>query len=358
MFQHRFKYGFIAFITIYSFLNIIILNGDRLYKANLPAEYLLVVTSFLCLSLWWINILVEKHLVPVFVNVHPLISQFILSTIGLCLLALVSVELTAVTLGSPFTFTFKNLTLTSAFLFRVNLFLNTINAVVFFNQKFKEKELETEKMHNASLKARYEALNNQINPHFLFNSLNSLSSLIHIDVNKSEIFIEKLSEIYRYLIRNTESELVELREELSFLESYAELMSIRFDQALKFEIDIDKNLLGFHLPPTVLQLLIENVIKHNYFTESEPVLISIQSSEETIKVINTKRLKPINDTSSGIGLRNISERYEFFGKLIKVAEDDLTFSVSIPLIKLNSNESSNSRRRTISHKKASQLTKK
>jgi len=334
MFQHKYKYGFIVFIIIYSFLNIIVLNGDRLFKVQLPGEYLFAVVTFLCFGIWFLNIAIEKYLVTQIHGVHPLISHFIISVLGLCLLAMVSVGLTTLLLGEPFTFSFKNLMLTSAFLFRVNLFLNTINAVVFFNTKYREKELETEKMRLASLNARYEVLNNQINPHFLFNSLNTLSSLLVLDIQKAEKFLQKLSETYRYLLKNKSNDLILLKEELDFIENYADLLNIRFEKALSFTINISDELKQLYIPPTVLQLLIENVVKHNYFTEKQTVNIEIKENMEgNLIVKNNLRLKESNRAySSGIGLKNIAERYKFFNQKINIVKTENFFEVELPLI--------------------------
>jgi LytS/YehU family sensor histidine kinase len=312
-----------------------VLNGDRLYKIQLPAEYLLAVVSFLCVGLWLINLGIQRFLIFPYKRIHPLILQFILSVLGLSLLAILSVQLTTVILGPPFVFDVKNLTLTSAFLFRVNLFLNTINAVVYFNAKYKEKELETEKMRVASLNARYEVLNNQINPHFLFNSLNTLSSLLKSDTDKAEEFLQKLAETYRYVLKNRDNELVSLHDELAFIACYSELLTIRFQNALHIKIEVTAEQQNYFVPPTVLQLLIENVVKHNIFTEKQPVNVVIQSVGDGIKITNTLIPKTSKEYSTGIGLRNIAERYQFFNKKIKVEQTSESFTVSLPLIMIN-----------------------
>ncbi len=335
MFQHKYKYGFIAFIIVYSFLNIIVLNGDRLFKIQLPGEYLLAVITFLCFGLWFINLFIERFILPKVQGIHPLIGQFVFSLVGICVLAILAITLASTILGSPFSFNFKNITLTGAFLFRVNLFLNTINAVVFFNKKYKEKELETEKMHLASLSARYEVLNNQINPHFLFNSLNTLSSLLTLDIKKAEEFLQKLAETYRYVLKNRDNELVSISEELEFINGYAELLNIRFQNALLIKIAVSAECSQYFIPPTVLQLLIENVVKHNQFTEKQPVEVLIENSEDKISVSNSIRLKNENGYSSGIGLSNISERYLFFNEKICIHKTDQIFRVDLPFIEMH-----------------------
>ncbi len=309
-----------------------VLNGDRLYAASLPFQYLLLVITFLCSALWFANYLLERYVIDRIKVVHPLISQFVLSIFLVVLIASISVLTTSSFLGQPFNFIQQNILLTTGFLFRVNLFLNTVNAVYFFNTRYREKELEAEKLKTATISARYEALNNQVNPHFLFNSLNTLSTLIHIDVKKADTFLQKLSEIYRYMLRTRSEELVVLDEELKFLKDYIELLSIRFGDTLKVELAITEDQKEHLLPPTVLQLLLENVVKHNYFTTTSPVHVSINSDEDGIVIENTLQKKKSKESSFGIGLQNITERYGFFDKHVNIEEDDQFFKVCIPLI--------------------------
>ncbi|PTB95066.1 signal transduction histidine kinase, partial [Marivirga lumbricoides] len=139
MFKHRYKFFFIAFLAVYSFLNIIVLEGDRLFQAELPKDYLFYTIVFLCIAVWFANLTVEVYLLRKFKNVHPLLVQFGASIVAVLIICLVSVELTELILGYPFNFTKQNLLLTSGFTFRINLFLNSLNAIYFFSQRYKEK---------------------------------------------------------------------------------------------------------------------------------------------------------------------------------------------------------------------------
>lgn len=335
MFGHNYKYFYILGLIVYSFANILVLNGDRLYAVNLPPIHLLIVVSYLCAGIWFVNYFIEKHLISKIKGVHPLLTQFVVSIFSIILLSVISVLLTSSYLGQPFSFIQKNVLLTTGFNFRINLFLNTVNAVYFFNQKFKEKELEAEKLKTSTISARYEVLNNQINPHFLFNNLNTLSTLIKINPEKADAFLQKLSDIYRYVLKNGEEELVLLKDELNFLNDYIQLLEIRFGKALNINIDIDPGLQNTMIPPTVLQLLLENVVKHNFFTEKQPIEVSVKGKGSQISVTNTLQKKDSLETSFGIGLKNISERYGFFEKDIQVdtnAQDN--FKVVVPVINI------------------------
>jgi two-component system, LytTR family, sensor kinase len=346
MFSHKYKFIFPGLLALYSFLNIIILEGDRLFQADLPSDSLFYIIFILCYLVWFSNWGIEKFIIGKFKKIHPLIIQFLISSIAVLLVSLISVYLTGYFLGEPFTYSLPNFLLTSGFTSRINLFLNCINAIYFFNKKFREKALEAEKLHSLNVEAKLESLHAQMNPHFFFNNLSALSVLIHEDVKLADAYLQKLSNIYRYVLNNKDQELVVLSDEIDFLNNYIGLLSIRFQDALIFKIDINKRSLNYFIPPAVLQLLVENVVKHNYFTSSEPIEVIIESDEDFISIRNKKQLKDSVEFSSGIGLQNISDRYKFLGKEILLTDDMDIFMVQLPLIR--SYESNNSRGRALS----------
>lgn len=332
MFSLKHKHWYIAGLIIYSFLNIMVLNGDRLYAAKLPPEYLFFIIGYLCYGIWYINLAIERSIAGRLKKVHPIFSQFFLSVTGIVLLSVLSVLITSNLLGQPFNFIQKNVLLTAGFSFRVNLFLNALSAVYFFNRKYREKELEAEKLKSLTLSAKYEALNSQINPHFLFNSLNTLSTLINSDPKRANVFLQKLSGIYRYLLKTNSEELVPLSEEVKFLMDYIELLHLRFENSLFVKVNLNTEKTEKMVPPTVLQLLLENVVKHNYFTKEEPIYVNIVEVGDEIQIQNNLQKKPNEASSFGLGLKNITERYEFFNKSISVNEDSEHYTVNIPTI--------------------------
>jgi len=346
MFDHRYKFIFPALLALYSFLNILILEGDRLYQADLPTVGLLYIIFLLSYAVWFANFGIEKYAVNTLKGLHPLLVQFGFSIFVIFLISLISVYFTGLIMGGPFTYSRQNFLLTSGFVFRINLFLNCINAIYFFNKKYREKSLEAEKLHSLNVEARLGSLHAQMNPHFFFNNLSALSVLIHENVKSADAYLQKLSNIYRYVLKNKDQELVILSDEIDFLNNYIGLLSIRFQNALIFKIDIDKRSLNYFIPPAVLQLLVENVVKHNYFTSSEPIEVIIKSDEDFILIRNKKQLKDTVEFSSGIGLQNISDRYKFLGKEILLTDDMDIFMVQLPLIR--SYESNNSRGRALS----------
>lgn len=199
--------------------------------------------------------------------------------------------------------------------------------------KWKETAIDAEKLKRESVTARYESLKNQVNPHFLFNSLNALTNLVYQDQDKSVKFIKQLSEVYRYVLETRDKEVVPVEEELRFLNSYLFLQQIRFENKLKIENSLTSPH-GF-LPPLALQMLIENAIKHNVISDEHPLTVELFKEGDNIIVRNNLRKKhSISGDSSGVGLENIRKRYEFVsGKKVVVVEDQNHFVVKLPLLR-------------------------
>ncbi len=203
-----------------------------------------------------------------------------------------------------------------------------------FFANWRKATVDAERLKKESVEAQYNNLKNQVNPHFLFNSLNALSNLVYQDQDKAVKFIKQLSEVYRYVLDSRNKEVVSLQEELKFIEAYAYLQQIRFGDKLKIEIDLAqvKSLVA----PLAIQMLVENAIKHNEISEEHPLLISIYKNDEQLVVENTLQRKSIMvDESSGLGLENIKKRYEFLSKsAVQVNETNGKFVVKIPMIEL------------------------
>lgn len=332
MFGHRYRYWFAGILGVYSFLNIYFLDGDRLFAVSVDPFPLFSLIIILTFSVWIINRQIEKLIQKKTSRIHPLILQFGISIISVLVLALISSQLTGRILGGSFSFSWQNFLLTSAFVSRINLFLNCIHAIYFFNSLLKEKAVEAEKLKTLTTEARLESVNSQMNPHFFFNNLSTLSVLIHQDADAADQYLQKLSEIYRYILKNKGNELIPLADELDFLKKYLELLTIRFEESLKFSLDIKTPCLHKFIPPAVLQLLVENVVKHNYFTKKEPLEILLSSDEFFLKIYNKKQPKEVVEFSSGIGLQNISDRYLFLNSRIRIEDEADHFLVELPLI--------------------------
>jgi len=196
-----------------------------------------------------------------------------------------------------------------------------------------ETRIENEHLKQQSLQNELIALKNQIDPHFLFNSLNSLTSLIR-DNEPATQFVKKLSYMYRYILQSGDSDLVSVKEELKFLESYTYLMRTRYRDRFTIDINIAPDYLAQEIPPLALQLLVENSVKHNEISETHPLKVSIYSKDGSIFVDNPMRLRKTFTEGTKNGLLNLKKRYILLlRKELTVRTENDIFSVQLPLIK-------------------------
>ncbi|WP_017729735.1 sensor histidine kinase [Nafulsella turpanensis] len=206
---------------------------------------------------------------------------------------------------------------------------------------WKQSAVESQKLKKETALANYNALKSQINPHFVFNSLNTLQSLIHEDAEKATSFLEQLSEIMRYTLYNRNKEVVAAREELIITEAYLRLFKSRFGELFNYTKESEESLEGFHLVSLSLLTLVENVFKHNVLSEEAPLMIEIRKEEDYLVIGNTRgAAKEAN--SLGVGLHNIRERYNALGSEEVIVEDTASyFRVKIPLLNIMTYEDSN-----------------
>jgi two-component system, LytTR family, sensor kinase len=212
------------------------------------------------------------------------------------------------------------------------LALNLVEFGTFLNERYRQSLAELERFRKENAEYQFEMLKLQLNPHFLFNSLNTLSSLVHEDASKAAEFTRRLSDVYRYVLENRSKELVTLREELEFIQSFTFLQALRFQGMIDFRFLISDSVLERKIAPMTLQLLIENATKHNVVSRKMPLWVEVKSEEDIISVTNNLQLKEEQE-GMGVGLKNISSRYDFLsGKKIEILKDEHQFKVIIPLI--------------------------
>ena len=184
-----------------------------------------------------------------------------------------------------------------------------------------------------SANVRFESLKNQLDPHFLFNSLNVLSSLIDENPHKAQEFTASMSKIYRYILDKKDKELVSVEEELDFAETYCEMLTARFEDSVSFHFEIEPEVKKAFIVPLSLQLLLENCIKHNFATEQKPLKIRVYSENQYLIVENNLQPRKSIHQSSGIGLNNISARYNLItNKKVFIEKTENHFSVKIPIL--------------------------
>jgi LytS/YehU family sensor histidine kinase len=183
------------------------------------------------------------------------------------------------------------------------------------------------------LRLQFDALKSQLSPHFLFNSLNTISSLVHKDPDSAEEFIRRLATTYQYVISNKQERLVSVQEEIEFIKSYYHLLKVRFEDSLKLEINLPKSIMRTVIPPLTLQILVENAVKHNQIDEMNRLDIYIGSIDNSfLTVTNNKGDKPPNVKSFKVGLENIKKRYAFYSDRAIKIDDAHQFSVELPVI--------------------------
>lgn len=213
------------------------------------------------------------------------------------------------------------------------ILISVTEGVYFFNQ-WRTGLVLSEKLKKEKVESQIEALRNQANPHFLFNSLNVLSSLVHSDPDKAEEFINKFASVYRYVLNIQDKNLVTLKEELDFLNSYIYLQKIRFKEGLEIEIDLKKEIEEHFVLPFSLQFMVENAIKHNIVSKDSPLKVNIFLKEDKIYVINNIQLRDNEDETTGMGLKNLQKRYFLLANVMPEYEQkNEEFVVSIPLLK-------------------------
>ncbi|MEP7377258.1 MAG: histidine kinase [Chitinophagaceae bacterium] len=200
----------------------------------------------------------------------------------------------------------------------------------------KERELDTkivDQLDKELSQAELQVLTNEMDPHFIFNSLNTLNHLILNQPKQAHLFNNRLAQVYKYFLINKNKELISLEDELEFIEDYFYLLQIRHDNKLQLQTSVDAKSGKVMIPPCSIQVLVENAIKHNEFTDANPLLIKVTVNEHYLQVSNNIKPKLYAVNSTGIGLKNLSSRYKIlFRKDITISTSHENFIVKLPLI--------------------------
>ena len=218
-----------------------------------------------------------------------------------------------------------------------NLLATSLNEGASFFEKWRKLVDEADQLKKENLQSQLEGLKGQVNPHFLFNSLNSLSSLIGDDPDKAEKFLDEMSKVYRYLLRTNEDGLTTLDAEMQFIYSYFHLLKTRYGDGLDLETIIDERYYGYQIPPLTLQMLVENAVKHNMILKDSPLKILIMTTNSgRLVVSNNLQRKDRMVSSNKVGLTNIVNKYRLMKQEeITVRDDGKEFAVVVPLIQAN-----------------------
>ena len=215
--------------------------------------------------------------------------------------------------------------------------IGSIYENVYFFEQWKKSIQLNEALKNQQIRTQFEVLQNQMSPHFLFNSLNTLTTLIAEDGKIAIEFTEKLSEVYRYILQNKDKEVVSLGEELEFAKNYAFLLKIRYPENLVTDFNVGQHYLDQSIAPLTIQILVENAIKHNRISKNHPLHVEIYVDQNgSIVVKNNLQKKNVIEKSTKTGLSNIRKRYAYFGQAnIEVVTTDRDFLVTVPLLQIS-----------------------
>jgi len=285
-------------------------------------------------NLMWLGNDWTAHLVSRWISwTHEPMKRFVVGVVVMLVFTFAAVWLVAglyyVVLGLDITGDIRSFLVSSLVItIVISLFMHSRS----FLYSWKETAVAAEQLQKETIKSQYQSLRSQVNPHFLFNSLNALTNLVYEDQDKAAKFIKQLSDVYRYVLDTRDKELVSLDEELKFLNSYLFLQQIRFGNKLRVDISLAGDL---KVAPLVLQMLIENAIKHNVISDEDPLTIRLFQENGWMVVENNRRHKrTLPEESTGVGLANIRSRYTYFSdKPVVVISDDAKFVVKLPIIK-------------------------
>lgn len=299
-----------------------------------PFWTVLMISGLFTFAYWEGNFQIVSYIRKKYPKIEQTRTRILVQS-GLSLLYTLSVNLLIIwllhiTSVVPYDAGFHQLTILSGLI--ITAIISMVYETVFYFQLWKEALLESERLKKTEARLQFESLKNQVNPHFLFNSLNTLSALIHVDPDKAELFVQEFSRIYRYVLQVKEKSFVPLEEETEFTESYVFLQKIRFDNHLIFNNKIRTEPGKYFIPPLILQNLVENCIKHNVISEKHPLIVELTVNDGTLTVRNVLQEKESIGDSTKTGLYNIKSRLKLLNdQEPKFYKKDGYFYAEVPL---------------------------
>ena len=327
-------------IPLLSFIVPFVFSGCRFNKAPYFTWNIYLITMVVTIALWAGDRLImiwSRGKYPLFKDVrkrliHQSVSMFLFTVIGDNLFGWLLNDIVFKTGNGGYFTADKLINSNSAAIFCTIMIIAIYESIYFMNELKKSVE-EKETLKRESLKAQLNALKTQVNPHFLFNNLNTLTALIPDTPKQAIEFVQQLSKVYRHILEVQDEKSIPLQDELDVLRAYGFLLKTRFGDNLDIDIDVPEEKLQQRIVPLSLQLLMENAIKHNIVSAAKPLKISVFAENDHLLVSNNLQIKNQMIESTGIGLENIRNRYKLLGDgEVKVVESGESFTVSIPLI--------------------------
>lgn len=334
------RVGIAALTSVFFYYTFVFINLGTIfwYEASALRE-LFLVFLFLLLTFWMHGLLSSFFNTPRFPSL-PAYCHVVLEA--------ASVIATSILLCLLFVYLPTFMLLPSAEILPIRVRLGfVVGAIIslffyyFVERQRKMKQLQAEhlraeQLQKESFKAQLEALKNQVNPHFLFNSLNVLNSLIYVDQDQAVHFLGQLSDVYRALLNSGDKQLVPLQSELELVRAYMYLMETRFGKNVQFQVEVPDACLHLELPPTSLQMLLENAIKHNGSTLQKPLTIQLFVADNKLVVKNNLQPRLEEVASNKVGLKNICSRYSYLtNQQVEIEQTADEFIVRLPLLSVD-----------------------
>ncbi len=333
-----------TFIFLYYGSVMFLLDGSLAFNSLMLLDLFL---AFLFLvSIFWVHTRISSLMtLETFDRLHPMLKAFMEGALVIAS----TLALLSLVFYFPLHLLFPDVYLPPGRL-RTVAVVSTIISLFFYyfvereqsQKKFQVELLRSAQLQQENFKAQLQSLKNQVDPHFLFNSLNVLRSLIRKDQDQAEEFVLRLSDIYRSFLDHSHELLVPLHQEMELVQAYLYLLSARFGDNLRFKTDVSEEFMNLLLPPGSLQMLIENAIKHNGSTSQKPLLICIYTEENKLVVKNKlqPRLESVQSTKTG--LNNITSRYRYLtDEVVDIVRTSEEFIVKLPLLTMEEDESAN-----------------
>lgn len=331
----------VLFASVYPFMMVVnyLLLGDSYF--HMPMFLTATGVSFVIGTASWVNHIVAANYLRVAISSYKkalkrimiqLPVYILLTQLGLCFLVFIVFQLLGLIQLELNWANYRPLLFAGLVL---NIIATSFHEGLYTFEQWKKSLIETESLKKSNLQSQLDSLKDQISPHFLFNSLNCLSSLITTDPDRACLFLDELSKVYRYLLRANENKLIPLSSELQFVHSYFHLLKTRYGDGIELELLIAEEYQQHLIPPLTLQILLENAVKHNAIIKDSPlrIIIGTDHNSNSLKVTNNVQHKMSRIISNRIGLHNIATKYQLLNfEPIDIEHSDQIFAVTLPLI--------------------------
>ncbi|HAT63402.1 MAG TPA: hypothetical protein DCS66_02220 [Flavobacteriaceae bacterium] len=330
--KRRYSYSVLIAINI-----VMIIIRLKVFPKEPPSYHIiLTITALLLFVLGWESTVLLDRLLEKIIPISKKPLQKICLQIFLSTLLIIFISYSIFFLANSM-FDLRIIPMWNSVVYLMNFFIAVIfNLTIFgyyYFEEWKYNLVSRSHLEKDQAMVRYDALRNQLNPHFLFNALTSLNSLIFENQQLASEFLQQLSKVYRYTLQNRDKDVVSLKTEMDFVKHYISLMKTRFNGAIQFQIEIAEEDLEKGIVPVISQMLIENVVKHNSITLENPLLIQIKTDGTYLMVKNNVIKKTQVENSNKLGLENLKDLYKYLSdKGLRIESDPNNFAVYIPLI--------------------------